>query len=167
MKYTTLMLSALLLSASAGAADNQKTAPDNAPLENVAPYPQAEKGQVRHVISLPPQEDETRYKVELLIGKTLQVDCNRHMFGADIESKTLEGWGYDYLVVNKLSALASTRMMCVDKKTHEEFVVANTGNTGLLRYNSKLPIVVYTPADVQVKYRLWQADAALSDAVKK
>ena len=166
MKYATLMLSALLITASANANDAPKAAPETQPLENVAPYPQAEKGQVRHVIALPQLAHEELYKVELLIGKTVQVDCNRHMFGADVETKTLEGWGYDYIVVNKLSPMASTQMMCTDHKTHQAFVVANT-HQGLLRYNSKLPIVVYAPADVQVKYRLWQADAALKEAVKQ
>ncbi|GLR10810.1 ecotin [Mixta theicola] len=165
MKYTTLVLSALFITASANANNVQQAAPDAQPLEKVAPYPQAEKGQIRHVIILPQQAHEDLYKVELLPGKTLKVDCNRQMFGADIEKKTLEGWGYDYIVINKLSPLASTRKMCIDNATHQEFVVANTGTEGMLRYNSKLPIVVYAPADVEVKYRLWQADSAVSEAV--
>ena len=32
---------------------------------------------------------------------------------------------------------------------------------GLLRYNSKLPLVVYVPEGVEVKYRLWSTEPEL------
>ena len=32
------------------------------------------------------------------------------------------------------------------------------GEPKLLRYNSRLPVVVYVPADVEVRYRIWRAD---------
>ncbi|MBN0888764.1 hypothetical protein JTM01_38630, partial [Pseudomonas aeruginosa] len=35
----------------------------------------------------------------------------------------------------------------------------------MLRYNSKLPIVVYTPSNVDVKYRIWRADETIGNAV--
>ncbi|HFK7189105.1 TPA: ecotin family protein, partial [Serratia odorifera] len=35
------------------------------------------------------------------------------------------------------------------------------------RYNSRLPIVVYVPQDVEVKYRVWQAAETVNSAVKK
>ena len=58
----------------------------------------------RRVIYLPKQEHEENYKVELLIGKVLEVDCNRRMIGGTLE-KTLSGWGYDCTVLEKLSNL--------------------------------------------------------------
>ena len=61
------------------------------PLEKIAPYPQAEKGMKRQVIQLTPQEDESTLKVELLIGQTLEVDCNLHRLGGKLENKT-ESW---------------------------------------------------------------------------
>ncbi len=57
------------------------------PLEKIAPYPQAEKGMKRQVIQLTPQEDESTLKVELLIGQTLEVDCNLHRLGGKLENK--------------------------------------------------------------------------------
>ena len=165
MKMKTMLLSALCITASACAQSPQQQAEGHPQLESVAPYPKAEKGQVRQVIWLPQQQNEDRYKVELLVGKTLEVDCNRHMMGAQIEQRTLEGWGYDYYVVKGLSPVASTQMACPEGGKHQAFVTANIGAHSLQRYNSKLPMVIYTPADVQVKYRLWQANDAVSEAV--
>lgn len=134
------------------------------PLEKVAPYPHAEKGMKRQVIQLPAQKDESAFKVELLIGQTLEVDCNRHRLGAELESKTLEGWGYDYYVVEKVTGPMSTMMACPDQKKTKQFVTASLGDDGMLRYNSKLPIVVYTPDNVEVKYRVWEAKEEILNA---
>jgi ecotin len=139
--------------------------PQKQPLEKVAPYPQADKGMKRQVIQLPVQQDEANFKVELLIGKTLEVDCNQHRLGGQLESKTLEGWGYDYYVFDKVTSPVSTMMACPDGKKEKKFVTAYLGDNSLLRYNSKLPIVVYTPENVEVKYRVWKADENIGQAV--
>ncbi|AGR59566.1 ecotin [Salmonella bongori] len=135
------------------------------PLEKIAPYPQAEKGMKRQVITLTPQQDESTLKVELLIGQTLNVDCNQHRLGGKLETKTLEGWGYDYYVFDKVTSPVSTMMACPEGKKEQKFVTAWLGENGMLRYNSKLPIVVYTPANVDVKYRIWKADDNVQNAV--
>lgn len=57
------------------------------PLEKVAPYPKAEKGMKRQVIQLPQQQDESALKVELMIGQTLEVDCNHHRLAANWKAK--------------------------------------------------------------------------------
>ena len=156
------VLFAAFASASAWAASNDAGAQ---PLEKVAPYPKAEKGMTRQVIQLPAQQDEANFKVELLIGKTLEVDCNQHRLGGQLESKTLEGWGYDYYVFDKVTSPVSTMMACPDGKKEKKFVTAYLGDNSLLRYNSKLPIVVYTPENVEVKYRVWKADENVGQAV--
>jgi len=156
---TAALLSLACLSASATAATT--------PLEKVAPYPKAEKGMKRQVITLPEQKDESTYKVELLVGQTLEVDCNQHRLGAKLESKTLEGWGYNYYVVDKVSSPVSTIMACPDGKKTQKFVTAYLGDDAMMRYNSKLPIVVYTPDNVDVKYRIWKAEDAVQNAEQR
>lgn len=47
----------------------------------------------------------------------------------------------------------------------KKFVTAYLGDAGMLRYNSKLPIVVYTPDNVDVKYRVWKAEEKIDNAV--
>ena len=105
--------------------------------------------------------------MELLIGQTLEVDCNRHRLGGELESKTLEGWGYDYYVFDKVSSPVSTMMACPDGKKEKKFITAYLGDDGMVRYNSKLPIVVYTPENVEVKYRIWKAEEKIQDAVAR
>lgn len=162
-KFALALLAAACVSGSAFASTTDKTQP----LEKIAPYPQAEKGMKRQVIQLPAQEDESGYKVELLIGKTLEVDCNQHRLGGQLESKTLEGWGYDYYVFDKVTSPVSTMMACPDGKKEEKFVTAYLGDNSLLRYNSKLPIVVYTPDTVDVKYRIWKAEEKIENALTR
>jgi len=158
-KFAAAVLSLACISSSAFAA--------NTPLEKVAPYPQAEKGMKRQVITLPQQKDESGYKVELLIGQTLEVDCNQHRLGGELESKTLEGWGYDYYVFGKVTGPASTMMACPDGKKTQKFVTAYLGDDAMVRYNSKLPIVVYTPENIDVKYRVWKAEESEQNAKKR
>jgi ecotin len=157
--FAAAVLSLACVSASAFAATT--------PLEKVAPYPQAEKGMKRQVITLPEQKDESGYKVELLIGQNLEVDCNQHRLGGELESKTLEGWGYDYYVFDKVTSPVSTMMACPDGKKTQKFVTAYLGDDAMVRYNSKLPIVVYTPENIDVKYRIWKAEETVQNAEKR
>ncbi|EPU0989996.1 serine protease inhibitor ecotin [Cronobacter turicensis] len=167
-KISTLTLSLLAascLSGSAFAADKAS--------EIIAPFPKAEKGMVRQVIALPERQDESAYKIELIIGQMLDVDCNKHQLGGKFERKTLEGWGYDYYTFEPAKnadgsvMYTSTMMACPDNKKEKKFVTANPGDAAMLNYNSKLPVVVYTPENIDVKYRLWKAEDTLVDAKKK
>lgn len=142
------------------------------PLATLAPYPQAEKGSIRQVIELPARQNESSYKIELLIGQTLEVDCNQHLLAGQLQVGTVQGWGYDYFVfktakTDGAAMTMSTMMACPDGKKEKKFVTANLGTAAMLNYNSKLPIVVYTPANVEVKYRTWKASETLGSAQQK
>ncbi|EOC1287811.1 serine protease inhibitor ecotin [Cronobacter muytjensii] len=166
-------ISALMFSLAVAGCMTTSTFAAKKPAEPLAAYPAAEMGMVRQVITLPARSDESSYKVELVIGQTLEVDCNHHQLAGKFERKTLEGWGYDYYTFESAKnadgsvMYTSTMMACPDGKKEKKFVTANLGENGLLNYNSKLPVVVYAPENIDVKYRLWKADDTLSNASKK
>ncbi|EPL9570118.1 serine protease inhibitor ecotin [Providencia rettgeri] len=135
-------------------------------LEKIAPYPKAESGMTRHVIQLANQQNENNFMVELVIGKTIKADCNHQWFMGDLDKKTLDGWGYDYYKLDEIKGPASTMMGCT-KPAEDRFITTQLGDDAFVRYNSKLPIVVYAPADMDVKYRVWSTDDKLIDSTKK
>ncbi|WP_247255860.1 serine protease inhibitor ecotin [Pseudomonas moorei] len=135
-----------------------------AKLEEVAPFPKPESGFTRQVIRLTPQAREDDYQVEILAGKTLNVDCNRQRLGGILEEKNLEGWGYPFYRLEKVIGPMSTLMACPDGKSHQDFVPV-VGDGFMLRYNSKLPIVLYVPKDVEVRYRIWSASGKVDNAI--
>jgi len=121
-------------------------------------FPPAEKGMVRHVLQLPKQADESAFKVELLVGKTVRVDAeNRYSFGGTIEAETIQGWGYTRYHVSQLGPMAGTLMAIDPDAPKEDRFVPLGGEPYLIRYNSRLPVVVYVPEGVEVRYRLWSA----------
>lgn len=135
-------------------------------LEKIAPYPKAESGMTRHVIQLANQQNENNFMVELVIGKTIKADCNHQWFMGDLDKKTLDGWGYDYYKLDEIKGPASTMMACT-KPAENRFITTQLGDDAFVRYNSKLPIVFYAPADMDVKYRVWSTDDKLIDSTKK
>jgi ecotin len=122
-------------------------------------FPPATEGMTRYVLQLPATTNEDNLKVELNIGKTVQVDAqNRYFFGGALETKIAQGWGFSYYVVPELGPMAGTlRAIDANEPKVDRFVTIR-GEPFLVRYNSKLPIVVYVPNGVEVRYRLWRAD---------
>lgn len=165
MKQATFLTASLLAAASL-VTTALATELKNQPAAH-APWPDASVGMVRQIIQLPEQKNEHDFKVELVIGQTREVDCNRHSLGGSLQTKTLQGWGYDYYIFTPASGIASTMMACPEGKKSSQFVAASLGGNGMLRYNSRLPIVIYTPKDIDVKYRIWQADETLHSAAIK
>jgi ecotin len=137
---------ALVVTTSTRAADNMKA------------FPPAEKGMVRHVLQLAKQDDESAFKVELLVGKSVQVDeGNRYFFGGKIQVETIKGWGFPRYNVSKLGPMAGTRIAINPDAPKVKRFVTLGGEPFLIRYNSRLPIVVYAPQGVEVRYRVWSA----------
>jgi ecotin len=121
------------------------------------PYPPAEEGYKRMVINLPLLVDEDAHKLELIIGKTIKVDCNHHWFGGQLTEEVAKGWGYTYFILKSVQGLASTLMACPPEMKDQETFVQLRGDGNLLRYNSKVPVVVYVPIDFEVHYKIWVA----------
>ncbi|MCX7113024.1 MAG: ecotin family protein [Proteobacteria bacterium] len=144
--YLIVVLSFLAAMSSVSAADNMKA------------FPPAGKGMTRHVLQLPKQDDEYAFKVELIVGKTVQLDeGNRYFFGGKIKAVNIEGWGFTRYVVSELGSMAGT-LMAVDPNAPKvpRFITIG-GEPYLIRYNSLLPVVVYVPEGVEVRYRIWSA----------
>jgi ecotin len=126
--------------------------------DNMKAFPPAKKGMVRYVLQLPKQDDESASKVELIVGKMVQVDKeNRYFFSGKIEIETIQGWGFPRYNVSKLGPMAGT-LMAVDPNAPKgnRFITLG-GDPYLIPYNSRLPIVVYVPEGVEVRYRVWSA----------
>ncbi|MDD2658811.1 MAG: serine protease inhibitor ecotin [Methylococcales bacterium] len=121
------------------------------------PYPPAEDGYKRMVIHLPALVDEDANKLELIIGKTIKADCNRHWFGGQLTEEVAKGWGFPYFILKSVTGPASTLMACPPDTKEQEAFVQVRGDSALLRYNSKLPVVVYVPVGFEVHYRIWTA----------
>ena len=135
--------------------------------DNMKAFPPAEEGMARHVLQLPKQEDESAFKVELIVGKTVQVDeSNRYFFGGEIERETIEGWGFPRYIVAKLGPMAGTLMAIDASAPKVNRFIALGGEPYLIRYNSRLPIVVYVPEGVGVRYRIWSAGAGIKEIEK-
>ena len=121
-------------------------------------FPPAEEGMKRFVAHLPKLEEEQAFKVEIIVGKTVEVDkANRHFFGGRIEAENIQGWGFTRYIVRKLGPMAGTRRGTVGGVKKEKRFVAIAGQPYLVRYNSRLPLVVYVPEDAEVKFRVWSA----------
>jgi len=140
--------------------------------DDLKPFPQSESGYRRVIIRLPTVDTPDDRRVELIFGKMLEVDCNRHILSAQLTRKVVQGWGYEYFVLGNVRGPASTQMACPpDEPKKTAFVRIGFGTDdvqhGWLRYNAKLPIVVYLPDRIELHYRIWSADQQTATAVSE
>lgn len=128
--------------------------------DNMKAFPPAEEGMVRYVLQLPKQTDESVFKVELIVGKTVQVDMqNRYFFIGQIDAETIPGWGFTRYLVKKVGPMAGTLMAVDPDAPKVERFITLGGDPYLIRYISRLPVVIYVPEGVDVRYRIWSAGA--------
>lgn len=130
-------------------------------------FPAAKDGMDRFVIVLPHKDrgEEDNFKVELIPGKVMLTDgVNQMRHGTSIEPKPLVGWGYTYYEVTGQDVAMSTMMAAPEGAEKIEAFVA--GSPLLIRYNSRLPIVVYAPVGYDLRYRVWSA-GTIVEQVKK
>lgn len=128
-------------------------------------FPQAKEGEVRHVIVLEEKgQEEMNYKVELIPGKVVQTDgVNRVRLGLGLEPENLKGWGYTYYRVTGKDHVLSTMMAAPEgSEMSDSFVY---GNSLLVRYNSRLPLVIYGPEGVDIRYKVWSAGKEMKSVV--
>jgi ecotin len=129
--------------------------------DDMKAFPPAEEGMTRHVIRLGKRKDENAFKVELIIGKTVRTDAkNRYFFGGTLDTENIPGWGFDRYILRKLGPMAGT-LMAVEPGAPQVKRLISLGAETIVRYNSRLPLVVYVPDGVEVHYRLWRAESIL------
>lgn len=162
MNYCKILLT-ILLHTTMGLFTTMTSAAEHPQLKA---FPLAKVGMQRFVIELPHKErgEEDAFKVELLPGKMMTTDgVNLMRLGTRIEARPLKGWGYTYYEVTGKDIAMST-MMGVPQGTQSitSFVA---GQSLMIRYNSRLPIVIYAPHGQLIKYRIWRADNKFTSAI--
>ena len=121
------------------------------------PFPEAADGMIRYVIVLPEMpRPEENYSVELVAGRTILTDgVNRVRMDTTLLPKPLEGWGYTYYEMTGDGRVASTLMAVPEGTPPVEAFVGGSPLT--VRYNSRLPLVIYAPEGFEIRYRIWAA----------
>ncbi|MBQ0708131.1 MULTISPECIES: serine protease inhibitor ecotin [unclassified Ochrobactrum] len=122
---------------------------------NLEAFPAAASGSYRYVIHLPPLENEHDAKVEIIAGRNATVDCNISWFGGSLTPGTVEGWGFDYFTLAASDRMSGTLMACPEGSKRTDFVPVR-GENFMLRYNSRLPIVIYAKDGFEIRYRIWK-----------
>ncbi len=161
-------LGALGLSLLAFAGPGPSTAAMALPPPDLKPFPPAAAGERRWVIQLPALppgsgdaavgKGEDSRQVELIVGREAEVDCNQHLLAGRIESETVKGWGYTVHRVRGAGPMLSTLKACPPGEPKRRLFVSLGGDPYLVRYNPRLPIVIYLPQDLELRWRLWRAE---------
>jgi len=131
-------------------------------------FHKAENGSARFVIELPHKErgEEDAFRVEITTGRQMMTDgVNNYRLGGSIKPMPLKGWGFTYYDATISAQAASTRIG-VPPGTPQEMKFVPAAST-LIRYNSRIPVVVYAPEDAEVRYRIWKAPEKFEAADKK
>ena len=151
-----LLLPLCALALAACAQQPMSSASNPVAAKELKAFPAAMAGHRRYVIELPQLPDENDHKLELIAGKAMQVDCNSRGMDGRFETRDVQGWGYSYWVFSSQGQVLSTMMMCPPGSAKPGFVQAEPL---LVRYNSKLPVVVFVPEGFELRWRIWQAGA--------
>jgi ecotin len=138
------------------------------PYLDLSPYPPAPAGQQRWVFQLNPllrpspdagiSANPADWRVQLIVGRELEVDCNAHHYAGQLRRESVAGWGYPVVRLDRLGPLVTTRRACPDQAPTRRFI-SLAGEPFLLPYNVSVPVVVYVPEGVQVRWRLWKAES--------
>ena len=133
--------------------------------DNINAFPPPDNGQIRYVIQLAERDSESNYQVELFVGQTVEIDeINQYFFGGQIKKESIVGWGFTRYVVSELGPMAGTRMAVDPNAPTVNRFIRLGGAPSLIRYNSRLPVVVYVPEGVEVRYRIWHAEPESKEA---
>lgn len=119
-------------------------------------FPKPEEGYAQFVIDVPHSDKDSEKKIEIFVGKWAETDkCNTHVLSGVLQEKDLQGWGYTYFEFDTKGDIMSTMMGCPDSEKINKFVKSQGK---IVRYNGKLPLVIYVPVGYEVQYKIWKAE---------
>lgn len=123
-----------------------------------AAYPEAPAGRERKVVLLPHVDRgaDDDLQVEIVVGRVIETDgVNHYRFGGELRERIIDGWGFPYYEVDGDLQQAASTLMGGPTNPAPRFVA---GPRALVRYNSRLPLVVMAPEGCELRWRLWKAD---------
>ncbi len=147
-KQLPVLLFIVLFSAACG---SKKTGS----MSNVAPA-QTLDGYQAHALSVvsPKQGSfDQPVKIEIVPGKTMEVDCNHHSLMGEFTEKSLSD-GNSYYVFESNGQATSTLMACPDNTKRMEFV---QGQSIFIDNINAIPPVVFTSEGIEIKQRNWNS----------
>ena len=136
--------------------------------KNLKAFPMAAKGFSRTVISLPhkTRKEEVNFSVELIVGKVIKTDTvNLFGMNTSLEAKPLKGWGFTFYNMKGNDMVRSTMMAPLTNQPKVDKFVSGTPLK--IRYNSRIPIVIYTPEGFETRYRVWKATSEFKKTAEK
>jgi ecotin len=138
------------------------------PRLDLQPYPAPAAAERRWVIQLPgippPSQDAALstnpadWRVQLIVGRSLELDCNQVHFSGRMRSQPLAGTDLRIVRVEAVTPLASTRMACPPGEPKRRVFVPMGSKPFVVPYNGSRPIVLYAPKDLELRWRLWKAE---------
>jgi len=149
---------ALTLMAAAGAA----------PTPDLSRYPEPALGERRWLVQLPERVAPSRdpalsaspedWRVQLIAGRQIAVDCNRYLFSGRLRSQAIAGSDLRVVRISEVTPVASTRMACPEGQPKRLAFVPMGGKPFVMPFDPKRLVVIYAPRDLELRWRLWRAE---------
>lgn len=150
-KQLSVLLLIVLFSAACG---NKKTdqASNTEPAQTLDGY----EASVLSVTTPTEGSDDLPVKIEIVPGKTMEVDCNNHSLTGEFVNKELSD-GNLYYVFESKGEVVSTLMGCPDDTKRTVFV---QGQSLFIDAAEAIPPVIYAPKGIEIKQRNWNPSSA-------
>jgi ecotin len=138
------------------------------PRLDLKPYPLPTAGEIRWVIQLPgvlPTSVDPRlssspsdWRVQLIAGREVEADCNQQAFRGRFRASQVKALGVSVYRVSAVGPMVTTRMACPPGEAKRRVFVPMGSKPFVVPYDASRPIVVFTPKDLQLRWRLWKAE---------
>jgi ecotin len=106
-----------------------------------------------YILQLPAGSENS--KIELVVGITKKVDCNRHRL-IDVTFGDAGDMNFSprmFMIFDSDGEIASTRMGCPDRELTGKFIY---GETRRVPYTTD-PLVIFIPKGFELRYRIWES----------